>query len=249
MATVATWNYFNRNVQSGLLEGRFMSAAYTLVAAGSPRLAAVPGATAENVVLGDDIAWPMGVLQNVNLSQNAQIMRIWEIGSERSYFVRGRTVGQIGFGRAMYHGPSMLRAMYAYLSASGWNVAFDALYQNASRTVLNTSGNPGGKQDYALPPGFENMWLDLASDVFSQPIGELLMFRDSNEDTVGAIYLEYSYVTNHSLNTDAGGTLLTESVAVLYERMVPIDVQAVALIKDSTDVQSIVGSNVIGSAA
>jgi len=249
MASISNWDFFNRNVQSGLLEGRFMNAAFTLVAAGPPRLSAIlsPGGS-EGINLGD-IAYPVGVLQSMNIGQNSQIMRLWEIGSERSYFIRGRTVGQVGLGRVMYHGPSLLRVLYAYLKSETGTAKFDQLYVNDANAKLNTSGTAESKEKFVLPPGYQNLWIDLASDVFSQPIGLLFMLRDSNEDTVGAFYLEYCMITNHGLTTDAGGTILTENAALLYERIVPIDVQAVALIKDSTDVEAIVGANVIGSAA
>lgn len=249
MATMTEWNFFNRNVQSGLLEGRFINAAMMLIAAGPPRLAAL-GITAdtENANLGD-IAWPIGVLQSFNLGQNTQIMRLFEIGSERSYFIRGRTMGQIGLGRIMYHGPSLLRALYAYLGSDSGDVQFDALYENDARAKLNTAGTDGSKGEYQVAPGYENLWIDLASDVFSQPVGLLIMMRDSNGDTYGAFYVEYVSVTNHGISTDAGGVILSENAALMYERVIPVDVQAVSLIKDSSSIASIVGANVVGSAS
>jgi len=248
MASLSQWSYFNRNVQSGMLEGRYLNAAFTLIAAGPPRLSSILAPGDPNIELGD-IAYPIGITQNFNLGQNSQWMRLWEIGSERSYFMRGRTVGQVGLGRLMYHGPSLLRVLYAYLEGATGPAQFEQLYANPAAVKLNTAGVPGSKQEFVVPPGYENLWIDLASDVFSQPVGLLIMMRDSNEDTYGAFYVEYAQVANHGLSTDAGGTILTENVALLYERIVPIDVQAVALIKNSTDIESIVGANVIGSAA
>jgi hypothetical protein len=258
MAKVNDWNFFDQNVQSGLLEGRFMNAAFTMLAAGPPRLSAVAGGQGQGEALGD-IAFPIGVLQSVNLSVNSQWMRLWEIGSERSYYVRGRTQGQVSLGRIMYHGPSLLKVLYAYLQ-TGFGSVDDKLYANSANAHLNTSGQSsvganvqGTKTDgtagFKLPPGYDNIWMDLASDVFSQPIGLLLYMRDSNEDTVGAFYLEYCVITNYGWATDAGGTILTENAAILYERMVPIDIKAVSLIKNSTSIEGIVGGTVIGSAA
>ena len=69
MATVSNWNFFNSNVQSGLLEGRYMNAAFTMLAAGPPRLSAI--GTSVNTAdenLGN-LAWPIGVLQSVNLGR------------------------------------------------------------------------------------------------------------------------------------------------------------------------------------
>lgn len=244
--SVSNWDFFNRNVQSGLLEGRFMNAAFTMVAAGPPRLAAAAGS--DTAALGD-IAYPIGILQSINLGMNSQVMRLWEIGSERSYFVRGRTQGQLSLGRLMYHGPSLLKVMYAYLNTGFTDGDTDQLYLNSANALLNTKGVAGTKERYVLPPGYENIWVDLASDVFSQPIGLLIYFRDSNEDTVGAFYLEYCMIANYGLSTDAGGTVISEQCAVMFERIMPIDIKAVSLIRNSESLGEIIGSNVIGSAA
>jgi hypothetical protein len=145
MATLSDWDFFNRNVQSGLLEGRYMNAAFTLVAAGPPRLAAVAGATGSDIDLAADpldLAYPIGVLQSINLGVNSQIMRLWEIGSERSYFVRGRTVGQVALGRIMYHGPSLLKVLYAYM---------DSGFGTARRLVMRTSGGTWPRTCSASP--------------------------------------------------------------------------------------------------
>ena len=246
MASLPNWNFFNRNVQGGLLEGRYLNAAFTLVAAGPPRLAATAANGAE-VDLGGDIAYPVGVLQQIGVNQQSQIMRLWEIGSERSYFIRGRTSGSISLGRIMFHGPSLLRVLYAYMKDPAGK--FDQLYDNNAQANTNVSGNVNSKKEFVLDPGYENLWIDLASDVFSQPIGLLFYLRDSNEDTVGAFYAEYCMITNHSWSTDAGGTVLTEQAGLFYERLIPIDVKAVPLIKDSASMANIVSGDVIGSAA
>jgi len=244
MATLSNWDFFNRNVQSGMVEGRYINAAFTLLAAGPPRLAAA-GVTGASTVQ-NNIAFPVGIIQNFNLGQNAQVMRLFEIGSERSYFVRGRTVGNLGLGRIMYHGPSLLRVLYAYLGSDTGNVQFEKLYENEYNKVLNTNEADNGKGNrYKSSPGSDNIWLNLASDVFSQPIGLMLLMRDSNNDTVGSFYFEHCHVVNHGFATDAGGTVISENAAITYDRMVPVDVSTVALVKDA---DSIVGSVIDGAA-
>lgn len=251
MAKLSDWNFFNRNVQSGLTEGRFMNAAFLLLAAGPPRLAAVlpEGAGgAENSAL----AWPIGVLQGIQLSAQANIMRLFEVGSQRSYYIRGRVVGQLSLSRVQYHGPNLLRALYAYLDGNfDDGSSFESLYDNVAKAKLNTSGNEGGKQVYRNKPGTDNLWMELQSDVFDQPVGLLLYLKDSNEDVVGAFYLEYCNVANFGWQADANNTIITESTGILYERMVPVNMQAVGLIKDSDSdsVTSVIGANAVGSAA
>ncbi len=208
MATTSDWNFFQKNVQSGLTEGRYMNAAFTMIAAGPPRLEAL-GTETLDLASGTDVAYPIGVVQNFNMGQSSQIMRLFEIGSERSYFMRGRTMGTIGLGRIMYHGPSLLRVLYAYSSGEYANKeTFSSLYLNNYNANLNTSGLANSKKEYGMPAGANdgNIWIDLASDVFSQPIGLMIYMKDSNNDTVGAFYFENCQITNHGFAADSGGT-------------------------------------------
>src|SRR3954471_21284725 len=109
------WSPYTNYVQSGLVDGQFVNAAFTLLAAGPPRLANIGGAAAFAGAINNggeaanQIVLPVGILQNFNMSHTRQFSRIFEIGSERSYFIPGRTVGQIGIGRILYHGASLLR--------------------------------------------------------------------------------------------------------------------------------------------
>ncbi len=246
--TIKDWDYFQRNVQGGLLEGRFMSGAFTLIAAGPPRLDALGAGNAAGQA-GDisGLAWPIGVIQGMSFGGGTAISRFFEIGSRRSYFVLGRTQEQLSLQRVQYHGPNLLRGLYAYMRDPGGR--FQALFDNTMQNATNASGNPNGKRRFEELPGYENLWLNLASDVFTQPVGLLLYFKDSNKDVVGAFYLENVHVTNYGLQTDANSIVLSESTSLVFERTVPVNVAAVSLIRDATDIEGIVGGNVIGSAA
>ena len=84
--------------------------------------------------------------------------------------------------------------------------------------------------DVIIPPGYENIYLNLASDLFAQPVGIMMYIRDVNQDTLGAMYFEACYLPNHSWQTDSQGVLIQESVAVQFERGVPVGVSALNLI-------------------
>jgi len=166
----------------------------------------------------------VGVVQNFGLSQNMNVSRIFEIGSERSYFIPGRAVGQLQLSRIMYHGPSLLRVLYAYYQDLVPPTLVAPVFANAGAATV---ANP---HDVKIPPGYENIFLNLASDLFKQPIGLMLLMKDSNEDTMAAQYLESCYVPNHSLSTDAMGTVMQESCGVQFERIIPIATKVVGLI-------------------
>lgn len=234
MGTMSEWSPYEKFVQAGMVDGQFLNAGFTVIAAGPPRLANVGGLAIQNAgpqgnVQGvDDIVLPIGVIQNVNLSHNRTFNRIFEIGSERSYFISGRTIGQLSIARIVYHGPSLLRMLYAYYEDQIPPNLVDAVFPNKG---IQTVANP---HDVIIPAGFENMFLNLASDLFSQPIGLLMYVRDSNLDTYGAVYLEGCYVPNHTWATDAQGVIIQESAAIQFERAVPVAVSALSLISGAS---------------
>jgi len=232
MSNFSDWKPYENYVQEGLQDGKFLNAGFTLLCAGPPRLAGLTGVSANvnaqaaalgtsltsNPGLADQLVYPIGVIQNVNLSHNRQFSRIFEVGSERSYFISGRTVGQLAISRILYHGPSLLRVMYAYYQDSIGAITVPALFPNAG---IGQQPNP---HDVIIPPGYDYLFVNLASDLFNQPIGLMMYVRDSDQQTYGAVYLEGCYIPNHTWATDAQGVLIQESAAVQFERAVPVSV-------------------------
>jgi hypothetical protein len=88
--------------------------------------------------------------------------------------------------------------------------------------------------DVIIPPGYENIYINLASDLFEQPIGLLMYIRDINAQALGAGYFEACYVPNHSLATDSQGVLIQEQVGIQFERMVPVAISALTLISSGS---------------
>lgn len=228
MAKLSQWMY-DQYVQAGMTDGQFLNAAYTLVAAGPPRLANMGGTDVLAGALNgssaaDNIAYPLGLLQSFQLGNNGNLSRFFEIGSERSYFMMGRVMGGLSLSRVMYHGPSLLRVMYAY-------------YQDLLPPTVVQSMLPGGiaaamapnAHDVLIPPGYENVYLNLASDLFKQPVGLLLMMKDSNWDSMASYYFESVYVPNHNISVDAMGGVFQEGISAQYERMLPIKTRVVGL--------------------
>jgi hypothetical protein len=230
MASLSEWSPYDQYVQGGMGDGRYMNAAYTLIAAGPPRLANVGGpsflaaALAAGSEASDQIAYPVGLTQNISLGHNMNLSRIFEIGSERSYFIPGRVIGQITMSRIMYHGPSILRVLYAYYQDLVPPTLVSPVFPNIGASTVY---NP---HDVVIPPGYENIFLNLASDLFKQPVGLMMLMKDSNEDTLAANYAESAYVPNHNLATDAMGTIIQESVGIQFERLIPIATKVVGLI-------------------
>lgn len=224
------WAPYTNYVQAGMVDGRYATAGYTMLAAGPPRLANIGGAAglaqavSGSAQAANQVVLPIGILQQFSLSHTRNFSRIFEIGSERSYFVAGRTVGQLGLGRLYYHGASLLRVLYAYYQDLIPPTLVQPMFPNAGAAAM---ANP---HDVIIPPGYDNIYLNLASDLFAQPVGILMYVRDINLATLAAGYFEACYLPNHTWSTDSQGVLIQENVAVQFERMVPVSVSALTLI-------------------
>ncbi len=230
---MSLWNPYTSFVQPNLDDTVFLSSEMTYVAAGPPRLANVGGsvaaAAALSSTLGKDIsfAMPMGLLQSFSLGQSMNLMRFWEIGSMRSYFIPGKVVGSISLARVMYHGPSLLRILYAYYQDIIAPTLIPAVFPNDIKLI-----NP---HNTILPPGYENIFLNLASDLFRQPIGLLMYMRDTNNQTVGSIYFEQCFIPQHGFSYDGQGIVMQEQCSIQYERAIPVAVNAVKLVDANTN--------------
>ena len=237
MAEAIDFKPYERNVQQGMVDGQYASGAFTMIAAGPPRLANIGGFNAADLAVtagaSGAITQPIGLIQNMSLSHNRAFNRIFELGSERSYHISGRTQGQISLSRVYYHGPSLLRILYAHKTDAQTPVVvppFTAL--GAVNSVLARDPNP---HNVKIRPGFNNLYLNLASDLFSQPIGLLIKTVDSNEQTIGAVYAEGCYVPNHTFSVDSQGLMVQEQASIQFERIVPVKVNALNLIQAAAE--------------
>ena len=152
-------------------------------------------------------------------------MRFFEVGSYRAFFIPGKVIPAISLGRVYMHGPSLLRAMYAYYQDLLAPTVIPAMFPNNARVV-----NP---HNTIIPPGFENIFLNLQSDMFRQPVGMLMYMQDSNDQTLGAIYMEQCYVQGYNTGWDSSSIVINESASVQCERLTPIPTSSVALVTDA----------------
>jgi hypothetical protein len=228
------WNFHNHHVQEELLGGEFISAETTLIAAGPPRLTDVGNGDSELTPDEGDLVFPIGVLENVGISQSKQLQRIFEIGSSRSYFVPGRTVGSLSLGRVLYHGPSLLKVLYAHYKQSVGDVKFNHKGKGATMnvggvqvpdpnaTMLELAALQSELHRVKFNPGYDDLWLNLASDLFNQPTGMAIYFRNQLDMTVGGVYLEECYIQGHQLSISSGSALLMEGVSLQFDQVRPI---------------------------
>jgi len=267
---ISGWDWANKHVQprNDVDETRFVNGATVLISAGPPRLAGsnataalgqasigsdLNSITSDGGSAGSNIVFPIGVCMNANISQNRGLQRIYEIGSDRCYFVQGRSAGGLSLERVLFNGANILRVLYAYYpnaripalggsdSQTGKEVNLlnqdAALNQNASDDEALNAVAQATSNDYQkftgtdnLPsikmnPGHNNMYVNLASDLFQHPIGIMFTFQDNHKVTFANFYCEMVYIVAHGLNVSGqSGTIVAESVQAQFDRILPVKV-------------------------
>ena len=217
MARFSDWDFFNKNVQSGLTEGQFINSASTLLCAGPPYLAA-SGSTTEAQASSGEVVYPIGLTNGWGVSQQMAVVPVVETGSYRSYTVTGPTQGSLQLGRTLYHGPSLLRTMYAYYKALAPGGV--PVYPMIDNEAANIARNP---HNYISDsPGYENAYFNLASDIFTQPIGLMIFIQDINRESYGAIYLEQVHIGNHEIQSGPSSVVIQEQIGATFTRAKPV---------------------------
>lgn len=225
----SNWDFYNFHVQQELVGGQFVSAESTLVAAGPPLVSQTQNQGTTGGI------YPVGLLESVGIQQSKQLQRIFEIGSSRSYFVPGRVIGSLTIGRTFFFGPSLMRVLYAYYNHDrnsidigtepfGTTVTVDGITVTSPDAELLNGVDRATLHELRRSPGEDFFFVDLASDLFNQPTGMAIYFKDANFVSVGAMYLENVQLQGHQLSISSGSVLVMEGTSAQFERVVPIKV-------------------------
>jgi hypothetical protein len=153
---------------------------------------------------------PIGLTDGINFSSDAQLARLYEIGSNRAFFTRGKTVASVSFSKMLADQANILSVLTA----------------NAYQPPENISGFNTPGADSPNP----NIMMNLDSEYFSVPFGLLLVFKTRGGGTVtpstgkilSALYLEYCMFASYNFNITATAPVIVEGVAIQFDRAVPV---------------------------
>jgi hypothetical protein len=177
----------------------------TMLFAGPARFTGLAGNTAELT--------PIGLTDGIALSQNPMLQRLYEIGSNRAYFTRGKTQSSVSFSRVLADQQSILMA----LSAN----TYRPLQSVSGPTASSASPNP-------------NVALNLDSEYFATPFGLMLLFKtrgggtgsggisDTNGKILCSIYLEYCMFENFQFQVANQSPVIMENISCQFDRVVPV---------------------------
>lgn len=235
------WNWASEHVQVELVNGEYVSAESTLILAGPPRLKWLTNKGDLSNAKGE--LYPIGLMQNIQVAQNRQVARLFEIGSKRSYFVPGRLFANFQMNRILFYGPSLLRLLYAVAPidrGGDYGEPFNFAAEGATPArsdVVSTNDTYAAlfPQQIQLPPGRggrpngdnRDFWTNLASEFFNIPFGMALLFKDARQRPYGAFYMEDCMIEAHSLGVDSNNIVLAEGVNGQFDMIQPMKMDTV----------------------
>ena len=158
----------------------------------------------------------MGLVDSFGYSSSASVQPLYEIGSNRTFFTRGKTQNQIQISSMVADHANLLKALMQEVYSESDQKVKDSSY------YLNTDGTKA--------PSAGDMALNLDSEAFNVPFGILMCFKTKGEvngtDTsgkiIGATYLENCVLTNLSLNVQAQSPIIQDNVGIMFDRAVPV---------------------------
>lgn len=169
----------------------------TLLFAGPARYTGLSG--------GSDLT-PIGMVDNISYQDNSQLMRLFEVGSNRSYFTRGKSSPAMSMSKVLADQKNILAA----------------LSQASYKPAMATDGQRA--------PGAEtaSVMQNLNSEYFAVPFGLLLVMKtrggsaDGYGKTLSALYLEYCMFDNYSFQVASQQPVIVENLQIQFDRAVPV---------------------------
>jgi len=149
---------------------------------------------------------PIGLADNITVQANPSLARLFEIGSNRSFFTRGKTASGISFGRMLADQKNILAALTA---------------QSYKPLTIPTS--PAGAES----PNPDIM-MNIDSEYFSVPFGLMLILKTRGGGVAGegkvltALYLEYCMFSNYSFGVASASPVVVESIGIEFDRFLPV---------------------------
>ena len=203
---MANWDYKRHHVQP------YHNAEATSQLGSKAVLIAV-GPPTNDMKVADRKPIVMGFVQNLSMQQQKQIMEVFEVGSERRYFVDNPTRNMMQLSRALISGPSLLKIVGSGM-IHGANGLDEVPAGGAKGGDINS---PGAAAD-------ANLWINLAADLFSNPLGIELQFKefqgDGDSTTYGTIYLQNCKVQSHGLSMQSQQWMLQEDMSLIFEHVI-----------------------------
>ena len=151
---------------------------------------------------------PIGLVTDVNFTSQNSLRPMWEIGTDKTYFTRGKTSYQLSIGAMVANKPSLMK-----------------LLSRESPIQVDTSdGYPDGTKESG------QFWMNLDSEYTAVPFGILMLFKskgsstgDLNGDMISAAFLQNCNISSLSFAMNSQSITLQENITIMFDKMITVD--------------------------
>lgn len=175
---------------------------------------------------------PIGLTQQAQLTQNKDLNQIFEIGGRVPFFIPGRTQIRAQLSRVLFHGPSLMFALYRTSNEASKIIVPKAESFSTNSTLAPYSlptvpYGPGGDDSVMARESVDakpsHFWINLASSIFNKPLGLGIVLYDMNGQPYGGAYLEECFIQNHNFGISANQTVLSETISITATKLRPLN--------------------------
>lgn len=146
---------------------------------------------------------PIGLVTDVTISTDNQLRPIWEMGTDITYFTRGKALHTMQIGAMVANKASLMRIL-------------------SRQSPTHTTKLPDNS--------FNKFWMNLDSETMSKPFGILVLFnvkgsltKPGGSDNIAAVYLENCNIGSFNFGMNNQALLLQENVTIMFDRMVEVN--------------------------
>lgn len=181
----------------------------TAIYAGPARFSGIAGGGANLI--------PIGLVDGLQFGSNAQLARLYEIGSNRAFFTRGKVMHNLSFGKILADQKNILAALV-----------------QSSHQLHGVNLNDGGLSTPGADGADSDIMMNLDSEYLNVPFGMLLVFKSKGAPTGGAntngkilaaTYLEYCMFQGYNFSVGASAPVIMEQIGLEYDRPVPVKIK------------------------
>ena len=197
----------NWNPQNSCIERIMDNAAYTsghpddtLVLVGPARWSNVSNETGDST----SKLTAVGMLQQLQVSQQRGVQPVQAIGSGRNYFLAGKPSVNFSIGRLFAKGANLHRALYKNI------------FPNENHLTFND-------KEPAVAPGYSDGVFNMDSELFLVPFGIAVAFRDKSGGNLGSFYIESCMLSSYQIGIASGSNIVMENVNGMADRLLPIN--------------------------
>jgi hypothetical protein len=161
--------------------------------------------------------FPLGLIDSWSIGQSKMVQQVREIGSRRSYIIGSYAAGQLQFSRTLFSQASLMRVM---------TLANDDQEDLDNPLGTLRGGTFTGQGSVARLAAEKYFAINMQASVLDRPVGILMYILDQRNQPYGACYVENMLLNSHGITAQAQGVVISESVAGMFDRILPVQVSA-----------------------